>query len=251
MQLFSDMVLLEITDVITVYSKKGERFQMNCRPTFGLSLCKEGKITYTQGKNKVVSDPSCAVLLPQGATYELYRHTDGSFPLINFRAAGLSVKTFQSFALPNAEACMHTFDALRQAFAYEKNQLRAMRYAYQLFDQIQCDTASDFALLKPAEIYLREHLCDSDLRNAQLAQAANISEVYFRRLFTQKYGTAPKRYILSARIELAKQRLVSSRDSIATIAADCGFQDIFHFCRYFHNTVGYTPTEYRKKGVGI
>lgn len=251
MQLFSDMILLEITEVITVCSKKGERFQMDCRPTYGLSLCKEGKITYMQEKTKIISDPSCAILLPQEATYELYRHTDGSFPLINFRATGLSVKTFQSFSLPNAEACLHTFDALCQAFIYEKNHIRTMRYAYQLFDQIQCDTASTFDLLKPAEAYLREHLCDLNLRNAQLAQAANISEVYFRKLFTQKYGVAPKQYILSARIELAKQRLVSSRDRIATIAVDCGFQDIFHFCRFFHNTIGCTPTEYRKKSTGI
>lgn len=251
MYLFSDMTLTQLTDVITVYSKKGERFQMSNRPTWGLSLCIDGKITYSHGREKILSDSSCAVLIPQSATYELYRNTDGHFPLINFLAEGLTVTEFQRLSLPNAEACLHTFESLYQAFVCEKNHLRAMRYAYKLFDQLQCDTSSAFDILKPAETYLREHLCDPNLRNQRLAQEANISEVYFRRLFTQKYGASPKQYILSARIEQAKQRLIGSRDSITAISAACGFSDIYHFCRLFHEAVGYTPTEYRRKWSGM
>ena len=251
MYLFSDMTLTKLTEVITVYSKKGERFQMSNRPTWGLSLCIDGRITYSHGREKILSDSSYAILIPQSATYELYRNTDGHFPLINFLAEGLTVTEFQRLSLPNAEACLHTFESLYQAFVCEKNHLRAMRHAYKLFDQLQCDTSSTYDILKPAEAYLREHLCDPDLRNQQLAQEANISEVYFRRLFAQKYGASPKQYILSARIEQAKQRLIGSRDSITAISATCGFSDIYHFCRIFHETVGYTPTEYRKRGTGI
>lgn len=95
MYLFSDMTLTKLTEVITVYSKKGERFQMSNRPTWGLSLCIDGKITYSHGREKILSDSSCAVLIPQSATYELYRNTDGHFPLINFLAEGLTVTEFQ------------------------------------------------------------------------------------------------------------------------------------------------------------
>lgn len=104
-----------------------------------------------------------------------------------------------------------------------------MECAYRLFALVEQEAAPQFGVFRPAEAYLREHLGDPKLTNARLAAAANVCEVYFRRLFRQKYGTSPRQYIVAARVGRAKQLLTGTRDSVTAIAAACGFSDIFHY----------------------
>lgn len=245
MQQLNGISLLEVTEVVTVYSAKGRFFHMDNRPYFGLSLCKEGKITYVHNGRSFVSDPSCAVLLPKDATYDLHGNATGFFPLVNFRAEGIAPDDFVILPLSNPGLCYHTFDALFHAYAYEKNRLKVMRYAYELFEQLESGADERFDILRPAEQYLKDHLFDANLRNDSLAGAANISEVYLRKLFIKKYGITPHKYILRARMERAKEELSCTRDSVGAVAARCGFPDVFHFCRAFKEAVGNTPTEYR------
>ena len=67
----------EISEVITVLAPTGRRMKITNRPFFGLSFCKEGKITYTHNGKRFVSDKDCAIFLPAGATYELYNNSGG------------------------------------------------------------------------------------------------------------------------------------------------------------------------------
>ena len=122
-----------------------------------------------------------------------------------------------------------------------------MRLTYELLET--ADRGSDsviFDLLKPAEAYIKEHIYSPELKISAIASSANISEVYFRKLFTDKHNTTPRRYIIRTRVEHAKQELLSTHKSITEISADCGFSDVFHFCRTFREAVGVTPGEYRR-----
>lgn len=243
----SDMVLTEIVQVMNVYSRKGEHMRMREREAYGLSLCRGGRIVYRHGGRDFLSEPSSAILLPKGATYDLYRQETGIFPIVNFQADGFPIKEFTILPLSAPDACFRAYDALYHAFAIEMNRLRAMQHLYGLFDLVFAQEREGAGILRAAEVYLEEHLGDPALRNADLARAANISEVYFRRLFTKRHGMSPRRYILTARIEDAKRRLAGSSDSIGGIALACGFSDVFHFCRMFHAEVGCTPREYRER----
>lgn len=251
MRLFSDLILTRVCEVLKVYSRRGQSYRAECRPMWGLSLCTSGKITYSHEGKRYVSDPSCAILLPQGAAYDLYRNTDGVFPLVNFQAQGLEARTFRCLPLADAGACLDAFEALQRAVDEETGGAHLMECAYRLFALVEQEAAPQFGVLRPAEAYLREHLGDPELTNARLAAAANVSEVYFRRLFRQKYGTSPRQYIVAARVGRAKQLLTGTRDSVTAIAAACGFSDIFHFCRTFRAALACTPTEYRSRSADI
>ena len=60
-----DMVVTDVLNSFTVFSPKGRRENMNERESYGLSLCLEGQITYTQNGVNYVSDKEHAVILPQ------------------------------------------------------------------------------------------------------------------------------------------------------------------------------------------
>ena len=246
MRISDGITLLEVNEVVTVFSARGRFFHMDNRPCYGLSLCRGGKITYVHNGRTCVSDPSCAVLLPMGATYDLHGNATGAFPHVNFTADGFGLREFVALPLSNPGLCLHAYESLFHAYAYEKNRLKVMRCAYELLEQVQSGADDRFDILRPAELFLNGHMFDADLRNDDIAAAAGISEVYLRRLFVKKYGITPHKYILRARIEKAKEELSGTRDSVGAVAARCGFPDMFHFCRVFRETVGSTPTDYRR-----
>ena len=244
----SKPIVTKISEVLTVFSVKGDHLHRTDRECYGISLCHGGRIVYRHGGRNFVSDKSSAILLPKGATYDLYRQETGTFPLVNFYAEGFAVEEFTVLPLARPEACFLAYDALFRAFVSERNHLRAMRYLYELLDLVCTEEDAEGGdILRAAEEYLRAHLFDPSLRNADLARAANVSEVYFRKLFTRRHGVSPRQYILSERLESAKRRLAGSREGIGEIAESCGFSDIFHFCRAFRESVGCTPSEYRRR----
>ena len=74
----------------------------------------------------------------------------------------------------------------------------------------------------------------------------NVSEAYFRRIFTEKYGISPKEYIINMRIDYAKQLLRSGQMSVSDTARACGYFEESHFSREFSKRVGVSPCEYKK-----
>ncbi|MBP5288395.1 MAG: helix-turn-helix transcriptional regulator, partial [Clostridia bacterium] len=99
--------------------------------------------------------------------------------------------------------------------------------------------------LLAVEQMIRENPADKlDLKT--LANKANLSPVYFHRIFTEYFGKTPSRYVLDCRIAAAKFRLVTEDDSMAEIAAACGFSSQAYFNCKFKEIVGQTPLQYRK-----
>ena len=57
----------------------------------------------------------------------------------------------------------------------------------------------------------------------------------------------PSEYQQRLRVSRAREVLEFSRASVDTIAAAMGYLDIRGFRRVFHNIVGLTPSEYRRR----
>ena len=85
----------------------------------------------------------------------------------------------------------------------------------------------------------------ADLSLAELAAVAGMSAHYFAELFRQSTGCTPHRYVLSQRIECAKQRLRNPGISIIDAGLDAGFQNSSHFARTFRRLVGTSPSKYK------
>lgn len=77
-----------------------------------------------------------------------------------------------------------------------------------------------------------------------------LSSNYFGDMFKKETGKSPQEYIQEKVIELAKERISDTADTVSQIAYSLGFQYPQHFCRLFKKRVGYTPSEYRAQ-VGL
>lgn len=77
-----------------------------------------------------------------------------------------------------------------------------------------------------------------------------LSPNYFGDMLKKETGKPPQEYIQEKVIEIAKDRISGSRDTVSRIAYSLGFQYPQHLCRLFKRRVGCTPNEYRTKMVG-
>lgn len=94
--------------------------------------------------------------------------------------------------------------------------------------------------------FIYEHLHEP-LRVGRLAELAGLNRSYLSTLFKKEMGVCISEYILSKRIEAAKNMLRFSEYGYAEIAATLAFSSQSHFIRAFRQRTGFTPKEYRNR----
>ena len=70
-------------------------------------------------------------------------------------------------------------------------------------------------------------------------------------LFHERYGVSPQEYLLSARIDRAKELLKNKDESIKSVALSVGIENSLYFSRLFKKKTGVTPTEFAKRVQNI
>ncbi len=72
-----------------------------------------------------------------------------------------------------------------------------------------------------------------------------LSSNYFGDLVKKETGQSAQQYIMFKLINLAKDRILNTNESVSQIAYGLGFQYAQHFSRLFKRNVGCSPNEYR------
>ena len=82
---------------------------------------------------------------------------------------------------------------------------------------------------------------------SELARRSGASPEALRLRCLQVNGRSPMRQLAFLRMQKAAELLASTREKIATIAAQVGYQDAFAFSVAFRRQLGVTPSLYRKR----
>nr|WP_276316179.1 AraC family transcriptional regulator [Paenibacillus lignilyticus] len=82
---------------------------------------------------------------------------------------------------------------------------------------------------------------------AEMAQAVQVSESHFYKLFQEQFGQSPAAYMERVRIEQACELLLNSGLSIIEIAHELGFKTSQHFTNVFRKVTGCPPSEWRRR----
>jgi len=85
----------------------------------------------------------------------------------------------------------------------------------------------------------------ANLSIESLAKRTSLCPRHFSRLFKQLYDTTPAAYVEQMRLNEARRRLLSSRNSVTTVAASVGFKSADAFRRAFERRFGVTPRDFR------
>lgn len=82
----------------------------------------------------------------------------------------------------------------------------------------------------------------------EMAEACGFSQSHFMKFFKSTIGMPFTAYLNDYRLTMASRLLLSSEDSILTIAGDTGFDNLSYFNRIFKQRFGMTPREFRRRG---
>ena len=193
-----------------------------------------------------MSDKNHAIILPKGRSYSLYGNKSGIFPVINFDCKDFLCDEVISLPIQSSDTYIKDFEKMKALSLFEENRAKMMSVFYGILHRLSTESSVRNVIL-PAIMYIESNYQNPKLSNAVLAEKCNISEVYFRKIFTEAYKTTPKQFIVDIRINKAKQLLSDGFLNIGAVAEECGFSNQYHFCRLFKEKTGFTPTEYMKR----
>jgi transcriptional regulator GlxA family with amidase domain len=92
---------------------------------------------------------------------------------------------------------------------------------------------------------------EDPLRIPEVAEAVDMSERNFERLFKRETGQSPLRYYRLVRLAKARQRVLYSDDSLAEIAASVGYPRSGPMARHYAQAFGVSPQNERKALAGL
>ena len=94
--------------------------------------------------------------------------------------------------------------------------------------------------------HIRANL-ETTLRIDDVAKLVRLSASYFSRAFKRTVGQSFSDFVIQARIDLAKDLLLSTELPISQIALKCGLSDQPHLTRLFRRQVGLPPNTWRRR----
>jgi AraC-like DNA-binding protein len=107
------------------------------------------------------------------------------------------------------------------------------------------ERGADYSPLAAVVQHIQSHFGET-LRIGDLAGRAGLSPYQFDRRIRRIFQLTTGQFILKVRMDAAVRRLRETEDPIAMIALDCGYSDQSAFTRQFRQTVGLSPSEFRR-----
>jgi AraC-like DNA-binding protein len=112
------------------------------------------------------------------------------------------------------------------------------------------EKGEDYSHVAQVVRYVQTHL-NSPLRLARLATLAGLSPYQLDQRIRKIFRITTGQFIHKARMDAAVRRLRESLDPVALIALDCGYADQSAFTRQFRQTVGLSPTAFRRAAAPL
>ena len=248
----SDIVITKIVAVNRMNDAVGTYSTKN-RQQYGLCYKYAGRTTYIHNGKSYTNDSDHITFIPKGSSFQYMREEQGGCIIVEFLAEHAGDE-FETFVINNGAEILSILTKLERAFTFKKPGYMAycMSALYKLLFSVIAQNGNPYLAkikkhrIQPGVEYLENHYNDCNLNIQQLANVSGVSEVYFRKMFTEIYGIPPKKYINLIRITKAKELLLSDEISMQQISEEVGFHDVYSFCKAFRKANDCTPTEYRK-----
>lgn len=242
-----------------VQAQPGERYQ---RPN--LEVCILEKVTAGRGRLEIacrkyeVSSGDMYILPPGYAhVYEADRDEPWSKeyfvcrgPLVEALLAAYGIREFYLPAFSD-EGAFRRLDALYQARDEEMHDRAACEFHRLLTLVRQAHTGGRQRYSPPvaqAMRFIERHLEDK-IGMPEIAREVCLTPTHLGRLFKRELGVSPYDWLLKRRVELAKDWLECSNQSLARIAERLQYADQYYFSNSFKRATGQSPAHYRRAFV--
>ena len=192
--------------------------------------------------------------LPQGKAkrYDVVRYETGECIVAYFHTDRPISSTAFVTELPQGEKIGHLFRKMFSTWVGKNNgyYFETISMLYKIFAEMQKTNyipQMHYLKIRPAIQEIHDRFLNEDLSIEHLSNICGVSESYLQRLFKEKYGVSPKKYIIQLKINHACELLRLERYTVSQISQLCNFSDVFFFSRQFKAYMGITPTQFVEK----
>lgn len=240
---------------IFIYRPNGNRYH-----TF-LHFIKEAKIKIND--TVITAAPDSCIFIPSGALQYYgsdigllhdWMHYDEKSALL---LKDLGVEENKLLHISNGSSITKIMAELEYEFFSNhkfSEEIMDLKFKELIYSILRNSTTTENVKYNPLDIQtitdVREKMMlniDKHWTTTKLAKSAQMSHSKFHYIYKTYFGISPIDDLINARIQLAKDILVSENITIRELAAKLGYSDVTHFIRQFTSKVGISPKQYAVK----
>lgn len=243
-----DNLAISVIDVLNYHQKK-EKVFVPARTFSAMSLRLKTPGKYFCKNKTITFEPVSISIIPEGVEYERSNNEEDIL-VIHFHMLNYALEEIQIFKVADGEKYKNLFlKALNLKYENDVGCTYLITaVVYEILSELTRDVGysnnkKDNRIIESAE-YMRQNFWDSELSIEELSKKACVSPAYYRREFKRIYGTSPKDYLDTLRIQYAKSLLETNYFSQKEISARCGFSDVAYFRTAFKRKIGKSIKEY-------
>lgn len=119
------------------------------------------------------------------------------------------------------------------------------RLAHQRISGGEQKGGRDRQYVEKAVAYIKSHY-GAGITVGDIANYVSLNRSYLSTLFQRVLEVSPQDYLIFYRLARAKELLISTEDTVASVALRCGYADPQVFTRAFKQQMGMTPVNFRR-----
>ncbi len=249
--MFHNDIAVKILDCFVYNQPKGTKYN-TARNYCALAYRVDTPCKYIYSEKTLSVPKGSLIFVPNGINYDTisdkgriyalhFNILNHSYDDIELISNDVSINAKDFF-----EECIRRWEEKKPGYQYKITSM-----FYKLLEAV---TKSNISLsdkkVAPIEIcieYINNNFTNQDLTISAVAENANISEGYIRRIFQKKLGIGPQKYLTNKRIQYAKYLIDTGYFSQKEIAQKCGFTDVKYFRYVFKQTTGITVNVFKNQ----
>ncbi len=227
------------------------------RSNYLIHYIHKGSGTYSvRGKEYALKAHDAFLIYPDEITYYIASEDDPwEYSWVEFNGTGISKYFSATTFCPEEPVVYSTPEAedaiLRLSQTEPLNPYSITGLLYEFLGALVTDKPKSASMadeyVKAAMSYIHTFYYDTSINVDQISNYVGIDRSYLYRLFKEKTGVSPKKYIMEYKLKTAAKLLRETSLSIGQVALSVGFDDQLYFSTAFRSFFGKSPSSYRKE----
>ncbi len=228
------------------------------REHFLLMYCVQGKATlHTENGDIRFGSRDMLVMLPnQKIFYEADKDSEWTSWWTGIYGS-LAGQFFDMLGINGGNPIIHIKNSFKMEFLMQSiydtsfddtqsGKTKCISLLYEMFSFLfeNSNTSSRGELVDDV-INIIRHSYEQNIGVGDIAEMLHINPCYLSRLFKEKTGVSPKEYLLSYKVNRAKELFERTDLSVCEVSRSVGFEDPLYFSRIFKKKTGVTPSGYK------
>lgn len=247
--MFPDNLAISVIKVMT-YRQRARKISVPARNFTAIILRPYSSGKYICNNKTINFEPGSICITPADVDYERTVFEVEDVYVVYFNMLNFVTKDVQILQISDVEKYKKLF--LKALEIKEENDIGSSFHisaaVYEILAEIKRDfghteNSKDNRIIQSAE-YMHQNFSNPELSIEEVAKKVFLSSAYFRREFAKIYGTSPKEYLDTLRIQHAVLLLETGDFRAKEIAVHCGFTDASYFRTFFKRKTGKSITRY-------